>query len=113
MTVDDAESLRDFYAGVVGWTSEPVDMGDYADFNMLNGAGEPVAGVCFQRGSNQGIPQKWMIYVTVADLDESIAACDAGGGAVVHGPRSMGTMGRYCIVRDPAGAVMGLFEQTD
>ena len=113
LTVDDAESLRDFYASVVGWTPAPVDMGDYNDFNMLHSAGEPAAGICHQRGSNVGIPQQWMMYVTVADLDESMAACERGGGSVVYGPRTMGSMGRFCAIRDPAGAVAGLFEYTD
>ncbi len=38
LTVEDAESVRDFYSDVVGWTITPVDMGGYDDFCM-NSAG--------------------------------------------------------------------------
>jgi predicted enzyme related to lactoylglutathione lyase len=30
LTVDDADELREFDSAVVGWTPEPVPMGDYA-----------------------------------------------------------------------------------
>jgi len=34
LTVSNAEEIRNFYSDVVGWTSDPVDMGGYNDFNM-------------------------------------------------------------------------------
>jgi predicted enzyme related to lactoylglutathione lyase len=44
LTVGDATNLRDFYARVMGWRPEPVDMGGYADFNMCDaGTGVPAA----------------------------------------------------------------------
>ena len=52
LTVGDAEALRDFYAAVVGWTPEPVKMGDYADFTMKADT-EPVAGICHARGQQR------------------------------------------------------------
>lgn len=111
LTVDDAPRIRDFYRDVVGWSPEDIPMGDYSDFSMrrpdtLDG----VAGVCHRRGANAGVPPQWILYVYVDDLDHSMERTRALGGEVVHGPRSMGPSGRFCIVRDPAGAVMGLFE---
>jgi predicted enzyme related to lactoylglutathione lyase len=45
LTVEHAEAVRDFYTSVVGWKSEDVDMGGYADYQMLApGSGEGVAG---------------------------------------------------------------------
>lgn len=32
LTVADAQQISDFYAHVVGWQKEPVDMGSYNDF---------------------------------------------------------------------------------
>lgn len=109
LTVDAAEDLRDFYAAVVGWKPEPVDMGGYADFNMTGPkSGEPRAGVCHRRGTNERLPVGWMVYFTVADLDASLAACRERGGEVLDGPRGGG--GRFAFVRDPAGAVCALFQ---
>lgn len=111
LTVDDAEEIRDFYAGVVGWQIEAVDMGGYSDFTMATPeSGTAMAGVCHARGTNAGLPPAWMIYITVADLDASLAACREHGGEVIAGPKEMPGQGRYAHIRDPAGAVAALFE---
>jgi len=114
LTVEDGEAVRSFYADVVGWTSESVDMGGYSDYNMCRpDDGAPVAGVCWARGGNEGLPPVWTLYVNVADLDASLVACEAGGGTIVRAVRSMGALGRYALIRDPAGAVLALFEHAD
>lgn len=111
LTVQDAAELRDFYGEVVGWKPADVAMGDYNDFSMHSpSTGEAVAGVCHARGPNAGLPPQWLIYVTVENLDRRMARCRDLGGEVIAGPKSMGGHGRYCVIRDPAGAVMALIE---
>ena len=111
LTVPNAEELRAFYADVTGWTAQPVGMGEYNDFSMCApGSGTPIAGVCHARGSNQGLPAQWLIYVTVADLDRGVERCIDLGGTLLREPTPMGSMGRYCVIQDPAGAVAALFE---
>jgi hypothetical protein len=109
LTVDDAESVRDFYRQVVGFEISAVAMGDYDDFCLHPPGGDPVAGVCHARGGNAGLPPVWLPYFTVADLDAALAACGARGGALVVGPKRMGEA-RYAVVRDPAGAHAALFQ---
>lgn len=112
LTIDDASTLRDFYQSVVGWSVSEVSMGAYADFCMHpagEGAG-PVAGICHATGPNSGVPPVWLIYITVTDLDASLAHCSARGGEVVAGPRSIDGSGRMAVIRDPAGACCALFE---
>lgn len=111
LTVEDADGLRDFYREVVGWQAAEVEMGGYNDFCMEKPqTGEAVAGICHARGPNADLPAAWLIYITVADLDESISSCVRLGGEVIAGPKTMGRQGRYCVIRDPAGAVAALFE---
>jgi predicted enzyme related to lactoylglutathione lyase len=111
LTVADPDGVRDFYAATVGWTPQPLSMGDYSDYLMTVAAtGAPVAGVCHARGQNAGLPPVWLVYITVADLDASLAACRAHGGEVIGGPRAAGGGARYAVVRDPAGAVAAFFE---
>jgi len=112
LTTENATQLRDFYREVVGWSETGVEMGGYSDFCMNEPVtGNPVAGICHARGLNAEVPPVWLIYITVADLDESIAKCIKLGGEVIAAPRAMESQGRYCVVRDPAGAVAALFEQ--
>jgi predicted enzyme related to lactoylglutathione lyase len=111
LTVAAAPAVRDFYRRVTGWEFSEVEMGGYVDYCMnLPGGGEPIAGICHARGANANLPPQWLVYINVMDLDQSIAECLAGGGAVIAGPRSMGKQGRFCVIRDPAGAAAALFE---
>jgi len=111
LTIPNAEEVRDFYKAVAGWESSPVDMGGYNDFNMLpRGSDKPSAGVCHAVGVNKNIPPQWLIYVIVENVEDSAAACGRLGGRVLVGPKDMGA-DRMCIIQDPAGAVMALYQQ--
>lgn len=113
LTVDNAASIRDFYASVTGWRPSPVPMGSYEDFNMCApGSDLPMAGICHARGGNADLPPVWLVYITVEDVDASAALCVEMGGKIVSGPKAMGEMGRYCVIRDPAGAAAALFAYT-
>jgi len=111
LTVPDAEGLKAFYSRVVGWETQGVDMGGYEDFNMIPpGGGDPVAGVCHARGTNEGLPPVWLVYIVVEDLEASLSACRDEGGDVLVGPKGMGPGSAYAVIRDPAGAVVALYQ---
>ena len=110
LTVDDATTVRDFYGAVIGWGFDEVDMGGYSDYSMTTpDSGTTITGVCHARGVNADMPPVWMPYFTVADLDASVAKCTEHGGTVVVPVRSLGE-GRFCVVKDPAGAMAALYE---
>jgi hypothetical protein len=111
LTVPNAEAIRDFYAAVVGWRPEPFDMGGYADYFMKTPDGEQVvAGVCHARGENADMPPQWLTYVAVENLDASLQRCLEGGGTIVSATKGDETQGRYCVIRDPAGAYLALMQ---
>ena len=111
LTVADASALRDFYQDVAGWSPSPVDMGGYNDYCMVPpGMTEPVAGICNARGRNTGLPPVWLVYITVADLDEAARRCLDRGGKLLRPIESMGSQGRFCVIQDPAGAVAALYQ---
>jgi hypothetical protein len=111
LTVPEASRVRDFYAAVVGWLPSPVNMDGYDDYNMVPpAADQPAAGICHARGANAGLPPQWLVYVTVDDVDRAAAACREHGGEVIAAPRTMGG-GRFCVIRDPAGAVCALYAE--
>lgn len=110
LTVENADAVRDFYRAVVGWEVSEVDMGGYSDYCMNRpGDGVTVAGVCHARGENADLPPVWLIYVTVPDLEESLATCVARGGSVLKPPFEVGAA-RAAVIRDPAGAAVALYE---
>ncbi len=112
LTVPDADKVRDFYADVVGWKVSEVPMGGYADYCMTPpGQEEPAVGVCHARGANADLPPVWLVYFIVESLEESTRKAIQRGGSVLKGPVDAGGMGKYAVVRDPAGAVAALFER--
>lgn len=110
LTVPDADGVRDFYRDVVGYEVQGFDMGGYEDYCMQSpGAGSTHVGICHARGANADLPAQWLVYINVEDLDRSVEACRSGGGEILAGPKSMDG-GRYCVIRDPSGAVCALFQ---
>lgn len=111
LTIPNAEKVCDFYSKVVGWKPRPLSMGQYDDYVMNTPETETsVAGVCHARGVNSELPPQWLIYITVANIDESISACKTYGGKVLVEPKNYGGIGTYCVIQDPADAVCALFE---
>lgn len=109
LTVKNAPKVRDFYAAVAGWSVSEVEMGGYQDYAMVAANGEVVAGVCHAEGINAGLPAQWLMYIVVADIDQSVAAAKKRGGKVLIEPRPL-MGGRFAVVKDPAGAVTGLYQ---
>ena len=111
LTVEDADQLRDFYQSVAGWSPAPVNMGAYSDYTM-SVDGEEVAGICHARGANSEMPPVWLLYISVEDLNHSLAECRRLGGSLLTPPRSYAG-GRFCVIKDPAGAICALYQQAD
>jgi glycolate oxidase len=108
LTVKDASKVSEFYEKVTGWERQSFDMGGYNDYVMSPEEGEdPIAGICYARGSNKDIPPQWLMYVNVKNLDKSLEKCTLLGGKVIGEKRKMGDDGKYyCLIQDPAGAFM-------
>jgi predicted enzyme related to lactoylglutathione lyase len=98
----DPARARDFFAELLGWTVEPEESG-YGVIRLegaINGGMRPL---------QDGEPTHWLVYFTVASLDDAIAAIRGGGGSVIAGPMST-PVGRVAAVGDPQGAPFALFE---
>lgn len=114
LTIDDATTVSKFYNKVVGWDVQGFDMGGYEDYCMNDPeTGETLAGVCHAKGSNAAMPPTWLMYVGVENLDNSLEAVKAEGGKVLGDKRKDGKGGHYCLVQDPAGAHLMLWQQGD
>lgn len=111
LTIANAEKVKDFYTKVAGWKAQPLSMGQYDDYVMNTPETETsIAGICHARGVNAELPAQWLIYITVADIEDSITSCKKLGGKIVAGPKNYAEMGTYCVIQDPAGAVCALFQ---
>ncbi|MEE4246503.1 MAG: VOC family protein [Kangiellaceae bacterium] len=109
LTVENAEEIKDFYHKVVGWSPDPVAMDGYNDFNMIpTDSDDPSAGICHAKGTNANIPPSWMVYILVANLQESVSACRNNGGEVLS---QLTDDAKYAMIKDPAGAICMLYQE--
>jgi hypothetical protein len=108
LTTDDVASAKKFYGALLGW--------EYVDTTVLGRpysvarvGKTPIAGIHAPNPEREGkTPAHWLSYMSVADVDATVAKAKAAGGAALAGPLDIGSIGRAAVLRDPQGAPFGL-----
>lgn len=103
---DKLDDTTAFYTAVVGWSHSDTAVGG-TTYRMLRAADTPVAAVIADAG--EGLGPGWVSYVGVDDIDKMLERVSHLGGTVVEGPVDAKSIGRFAIIRDPRGALVGLF----
>src|ERR1700690_2176364 len=102
------EAAPAFYECVIGWSSRPMEGSEaYTLFVTEQG---PVAGAAklSARAQQMGVPPHWMSSVQVTDVDASVARVKNLGGKIYAEPVEQPDIGRFAIIADPFGAVIGV-----
>ncbi len=108
MTTDNPGTARTFYGDLFGWTYDelPTEGGcTYAMFQPE--AGGPGGGIMAK--PQPQIPTAWMPYVSVDDLEASVARAKELGGSVCMGPTPIKDHGSFAVISDPTGGVIGMW----
>jgi uncharacterized protein len=104
----DPRRAKGFYAELFGWKTDDKEtpMGVYTEIDAGGGIGAGLMKAPFTGGASY-----WTPYVTVPGLDAAVERAQ-GLGARVEAPRTtIPEIGHFAILRDPAGAIFGLFEK--
>ena len=99
-TAKSAEATA-FYVEVLGWETESMAM-PMGSYTLLKAGGQPVGGVMQQ---DQG-PTQWASYVTVDDVDASVAKAVSKGAKVIAEAMNVPGVGRMAGFVDPFGAML-------
>lgn len=108
----DSKAAKTFYGALFGWTPNDNPMGPDQVYTMLEIGGKAV-GAMYQLDKNMremGIPPHWMLYVAVANTDETAARVPALGGKVMKEPFDVFDAGRMAVIQDPTGAAFCLWQ---
>jgi predicted enzyme related to lactoylglutathione lyase len=99
----DHARARAFYSELFGWKAEEerTPLGPYTMFQDLS------VGIL---GNSGDTPATWVPYVSVADLAQSTRRARELGAQVLHDSVAI-PQGTFSIVRDPTGAVLGLWQK--
>lgn len=108
----DPQKAADFYAKLFGWKIEVMPMpggaGDAPPYHVIKtrSADDAIGGLMVS--PQPGMPPAWGIYVTVDNVDETVAQAKAMGGKVLMEIMEVPTVGRMATIQDPQGAVINV-----
>jgi len=102
MTSDPA-AATEFYGGLFGWTSKDVDMGT-GPYRVVNVGETAVGGVMGMPPGAPPMPPHWGVYITVDNVDETLAKAVSLGGKVSVPAMDVPGVGRMAGLQDPQGA---------
>ena len=109
LNTSDPDAAKKFYAAVFGWKFDDVSMGGGATYTMIVGEQGPFGGM--QRKPRETVPDHWLGYITVADIDKAIAKVKKAGGSLEAGIIEIPGMGKYALFLDPTGSAFAAWEQ--
>jgi uncharacterized protein len=97
----DAERAKRFYATTVGWTFEATSTPDGHTYWLAMQDGRPVAGL-FTLTSPEfdGVPESWMSFLAVDDVDERVAKALQAGAKLVMPVFDVPDVGRIAMLRE-------------
>jgi hypothetical protein len=109
----DHEKAWSTYADLFGWqATEALDLGPgLGHYQMFSWAsGDRNVGGMVSSARAPHIHTHWLFYLTVADLDASLAKARSLGGVVLNGPTQVRGGHRIAQLEDPQGAAFGLYQ---
>lgn len=111
LATTDLDGAKAFYTGLFGWTAAdmPSPQGIYTMFSKDGALVAAAYEMSPDMVANQ-IPPHWATYISVADVDATLAKVEASGGTIVQPAYDIPGSGRTAAVQDPAAAVFALWE---
>ena len=112
LVTSDAAAAKQFYGEVFGWTSETKAIVPGWDYTMFK-LGDAIVGGMIELTPEMG-PAKpqWMSYLFSADVAGDLAKAVAAGATILKEATDVPNTGTLGILRDPQGAVFGLWKCT-
>ena len=106
LLTNDVEGASRFYTGVFGW--EKVEHPDSPrPYLLFQQDGEDVGGM--MQNTEAGAAPQWLAYLKVEDTDGIAAKAEKFGGKILTQPFDVQGVGRIAVLKDPQGAVFGIF----
>ncbi|MEP7115615.1 MAG: VOC family protein [Ilumatobacteraceae bacterium] len=111
LSTSDQAAAKSFYEGLFGWTYDDAPIGDDVVYSMALVGGSTVAAIASQQVEQAaaGVPPHWQMYITVANVDETVKSVEGAGGSVHVPPFDVMNAGRMAVITDPSGAFFMLW----
>jgi predicted enzyme related to lactoylglutathione lyase len=102
------EGAKKFYADTLGWSFDGVPAPDGGTYWIANMDGTAVGGLFdISAPDFQGVPEGWMPYIAVDDVDARVKLATKAGAKIMKPPFDVPDVGRIAILTEPGGAGIG------
>ncbi len=102
-----------FYQTLFGWRFEDMPMAEGGSYAAIQVGDRQIGGIMQCPTSAGEHPPAWGSYVTVDDLDATLATAGENGGQTLFGPTEIPDVGRFALLQDPQGANLYVIEYLD
>ncbi|HET9904240.1 MAG TPA: VOC family protein [Xanthobacteraceae bacterium] len=110
----DVEKAKRFYADTLGWNFEGAQTPDGHAYWVAKMGDTPVAGMFpIPTSLCDEIPEGWMPFLAVDDVDARVRKAEAAGGKLVMPIFDVPNVGRIAMLREPGGAGVGWITPAD
>ncbi|HEY6534050.1 MAG TPA: VOC family protein, partial [Acidimicrobiales bacterium] len=112
MSTTDLGGALAFYGELFGWEVGETGGPETGGYTMFFLRGLPVAAAAPQMShqAEQGVPPAWTTYISVEDVDAAAGRVESFGGALLAPPFDVLDIGRMCVLTDPSGAPVALWQ---
>ncbi len=105
---NDIAKAKAFYSECIGWNYTSMPMDDGAEYSMAMDGETPLGGMFEMSGPKfEGVPEHWMAYIAVDDVDACLEKAKANGATVIREPFDVPNVGRIAMLQQPGGAHIG------
>lgn len=111
LMTNDVGKAKSFYAELFNWSYESMQLPNGA--YLVIKLGERSIGGIMTKPAGMSLANAWTSYVSVADVDATIAATREHGGLVYAPPQDIPGVGRFGMIADPSGAALQIIRTTD
>jgi uncharacterized protein len=105
----DNEAAWKFYAELFGWKhTRSMDMGPGGTYRMFGLDSQNSMGGMSNMAKVQNTPPYWLYYVSVDNLDTTVADIQKNGGKILNGPMEVPGGDRIAMCMDPQGGMFAV-----
>jgi hypothetical protein len=89
---------------------DKIDMGEMGTYFIFKDGSGKVNGGMSNAAKFMNFPPSWLHYITVVDIEATLARLKTKGGKVMNGPMPVPGGGIIAQCTDPQGASFGLYQ---
>jgi predicted enzyme related to lactoylglutathione lyase len=114
LMTDDPKAAQGFYGPLIGWETQEWEGGDMP-YTMWTNKETPLGGVMElpEEAKAAGAPPHWMAYVSVDNVEQTVAKVKEAGGSVLHEATEIPGAGSFAVLTDPQGAAFAIYTPAD